>query len=277
MSEELNNMQEFAIEETQEEKNEVIDPIQELVDHDFSSDKEINLDESYEMINLIERENQSAKGLEAENIIEDISSVYIDEEYKVKLDKSIENVKSFIKKYNIELEEVKNLSESEKTKIYGIGSFLEKNVGKLLNDLEFGITLSRDEYKFIQSAVERKISYDGNDVFNIIELNERYLKEWKSLDKSLAKTVPTMLVNIDIKNVVMLYHFLNKHTVKGLDKEFYLFSAVLHKIADTNRIFNAYNVIKERLDADFNIWVSAIDESELVENTENESLNGSVD
>jgi len=260
MSEELNDMQEFAIEEEEKEQIEVVDPLDKLVEHDFNSDEEINLDESYEMIQQIERINTEAKSNEAENVIDDISGVYMDKKYKEKLDKSIDSVKAFIKKHDVNSDLVKNADDSEKTRLFAIGSFLNKNIGHLINELKFSITLTREEYKMIQSTLERKLSYDGNDVFNIIELNEKYLKEWKQLDKSLPKQVPSFVVDIDIKNVVMMYHFLQKHTVKGIGSEFYTFATVLQKIADTNKLYNAYSVIKQRLDIDFNIWTGAMDE-----------------
>lgn len=260
--EELSNTQDFVIED--EKTNEIsmdsaFDPLDELVNHDFTSDGEINLDESYEMISLVERESKANKALEAENIIDELGSQYLESEFLSKLNKAFDNMKAYIKKYDIETSELKSMSDGDKTKIYAIGSFLNKNVGYLLNDLLFNITLTRDEYKFLSSAIEQKLSYDGNDVFNIIELNERFLKEWKQIDKSLSKEVPQFVVNIDIKNVVMLYHFLGKHSVKGLAKEFYIFAGVLQKIANTNKLFNAYNIIKDRLNVDFSIWVGAMD------------------
>jgi UTP-glucose-1-phosphate uridylyltransferase len=262
MSEELNDMQEFAIDNQEEiqEKMEAIDPLEELVNHDFSSDTEINLDESYEMIQQLKRINNEAQSNEAENIIQEISGVYIEQEYKEKLDKSISNIKSFIRKYDVNCDEIKNASESEKTRLFAIGSFLNKNIVMLINDLKFSLQLSRSEYKMIETAVSRKLSYDGNDVFNIIELNEKYLKEWRLLEKSLPKQVPSFVVDIDIKNVVMLYHFLQKHTVKGISEEFYIFANVLQKIADTNKLYNAYNVLKQRIDVEFGVWTGAMEE-----------------
>lgn len=259
MTEELKDMGEFEINTENTNSMEAIDPLDELVNHDFSGDAEFDINESYEMISLLERENKSAKNLEAENVITELSDIYIGSEYKQKLDKSFENVNSFFKKYNIEKDEVKNMSEDEKTKIFAVASFLSKNVSVLLNDLLFDLKLTREEYKFIYTAIERKLSYDGNEVFNIIDLNEKYLKQWKQVDNSLPKNVDTMVVSIDIKNVVMLYHFLGKHTVKGLDREFYVFASVLQKIANTNKLYNAYNVIKERLNIDFNIWAGALE------------------
>jgi len=259
MSDELKNMQEFAIQEEETQGMDVIDPLDNLVNHDFSSGKEINLEESYEMLEIVEKESKMAKLFEAENIIKEYEDIYVDSEHKEKLNKSFDSVKDFMKKYNIEKDDVKNLTESEKNKIFAIGSFLSKNAGRILNELKYNISLSREEYKFISSAIEQKLSYDGNEVFNIIELNEKYLKEWKEIDKSLPKQVPSFIINIDIKNTVMLYHFLGKHTVKGLGKEFYVFANVLKKIADVNKLFNAYNILMERLNNDFRIWAGAME------------------
>ena len=270
---ELNNMEEFEIqEEVQTNVQEVIDPLDTLVKHDFSSNDEINLDESYEMISLLENESKKmTKEREAQNIIDEIGETYINKDFKEILDKSFKSVEDFIKKYNVELDEVKNLEEIEKDKIYGVGTFLLKNVTSILNELTFTFDITIDEYKLVSSALERKMVYDGNEVFNIIELNNRYLKLWKEIHMSLPKNQDSFEVSIDIKNVVMLYHFLGKHTVKGLDKQFYTFSTILEKIAETNKIYNAYTVLKERLDVDFNIWNGAFSAPEITEETTKET------
>lgn len=262
MSEELTNMQENVIEDKKIEKS---DPIEVLVNHDFNSDNEINLEESYELIQEIDKSNSEAKNNEAENIIADLSDKYINQEYHEKLQQTINNFKSFIKKYDVNSELIKNASDSEKTKYYGICSFLSKNIMHQINDMTFSLMLTREEYQLIQTALERRLTYDGNEVFNIIELNDKYLKKWKELNKSLPKDVPSFIVDIDIKNVVMLYHFLQKNEVKGINRDFYVFADVLQKIADTNKIYNAYNVIKDRLTTDFNVWISALDESKKSE------------
>jgi hypothetical protein len=264
MQEEL-NMQEFSISEIENEQAQTyVDPLDELVSHDFSSDEEINLDESYEMIGVLENEVKKAKINEAEEIINELSDTYLTN-CKEKITKSIDNVKAFIKKYNIEKEEVKSLNDSERTKLYGIGSFLLKNVTQNINEMIFDITLTRSEYKFIHMALSQKLSYDGNEVFNIIELNNNYLLKWKEMDRKLPKDIDTMVIDIDIRNVVMMYHFLGKHTVKGLGAEFYDFASVLQKIGDTNRLFNAYNILQQRLNTDFSIWSSALEPNETLE------------
>lgn len=265
----VNDVNDFIIEDSKTEQITIIDPLEKLVNHDFSSDDEINLDESYEMLTMLEKENDLAKAFNAENIIKELEPIYVSYEYKEKISKSFENIKSFIKKYNIEKEEVKNLSDDEKTKLFAIGTFLNKNIASVINEMHFNIIVTREEYKFIDSALKR-ISYDGNDVFNMVELNDNYLKKWREIDKSLSKDVNSMLLSIDIKNSIILYHFLSKYTVKGIDKEFYIFASVLKKIADVNNLFNAYNILKERINIDFRVWSSALDENKA-QNENNQS------
>jgi hypothetical protein len=260
--EKLNDdMQDFAItnDDSGIESNTKIDPLEELTNHNFSEDEDINLEDSYEMIQQLERISKDSKDNEAENIINELSNLYVNKSYKGKLDKSIENIQTFIKKYDVNSDLIKNITESEKTKYFTIGSFLTKNISTLINELNFSILLKREEYKMISSALSRKLTYDGNEVFNVIELNEKYLKKWALLEKSLPKQSESFVIDIDIKNVVMLYHFLQKHIVKGINAEFYIFANVLQKIADTNKLYNAYNIIKERIDTDFGIWVGAIE------------------
>jgi hypothetical protein len=106
--------------------------------------------------------------------------------------------------------------------------------------------------------MEHKMEYNGNEVFNVVELKETYLDTWRMIDKTIDKNIPSFVVNIDIKNLVMLYHFLSKYIVKGLGKEYYTFKGLLTKIAECNKIFNALNVLTKNYSEKFQIWAGAI-------------------
>lgn len=245
------------------------DPLEDLVNHDFTKGEDFDFEQSSEMIEIMEREIEVAKSREADEVIEELAHKYVESEYFAKLNKCIENFKAFLAKYNVEKEEVKNMTEKQKDNAFAAGKFLSKNLANVINDLTLSIEWKRDEYKFLSTALTQKLSYDGNEVFNIIELNEKYLKEWKETDKALPKQIESFMVDIDIRNVVMLYHFLGKHSVKGIGAEFYTFANILGKIADTNKIYNAYNIIKSRLDNDFTLWTSAITELGNIDNVGN--------
>ena len=262
MSEELElntDTQDFVLEqEPVVNEMQEIDLLEELSNHDFSSDEPTDIDKYFAVLEDAERDNELFKSQESENIITELSPKYMDEDYLKDLNKSKENLLSFIKKHDVNGDIIQKMSEQDKDKVFAIGKFLNRCFVSKVNELTFTFELTIEEYKFISTAFRSKMSYDGTEVFNLIELKQRYLDEWEQKYKALPKGVPGFFVTIDIKNVVMLYHFLSKHTVKGVEKEFYYFVEVLTKIADTNRLFNAYNVVKDRLNSEFFVWSGSI-------------------
>jgi hypothetical protein len=170
----------------------------------------------------------------------------------------MQNMDSYIRKYSTEYSDISSWASEEKDKIYGLAEFMWKKFSRDINELQFNLTLTRDEYKFIHSVLQQKMDYNGNEVFNIVELKESYLDTWEMINKSIDKNIPSFVVNIDIKNLVMMYHFLSKHTVKGLGKEYYTFKGLLTKIGDCNKIFNALNVLIKNYSEKFQIWAGAI-------------------
>lgn len=254
----LDNSEDFVIEsEEKKDEYEVIDPLDILIDKEFSDEKEDNFEEALEMINIIEKEATAAKNSEAEVVISELAEKYLDEDYKAKLDNHIKNFEDFMKKYNVEKDFMKKKNDKEITKIYTIGTFLLNNIAAEINKLLLNLTITRKEFKFLNTVLVSKLEYDGNDVFNTIEFNELYLKKWREQDKALPKEVEEFMITIDITNIVMLYHLINKHSVKGINEQFYTFANILQKIGETNKLYNAYNVIKTRLDDRFVIWTTA--------------------
>jgi len=253
-----NEQENFEIKEEVNESVNIIDPLEKLVSLEFNEEDEVNIDEYAEVINIMERDASMLKNEEAEVIIKNSSEKFLKIEYLEKLEKSYASILNFYKKYDPNSDLIKDMKEDEKNKIYSVGNFLNKNYSELIDNMDFTITLLKSEYVFLSTAIERKITYDGNEVFNIIDLNERYLKSWKENFKKITKDVDTFDIDIDIKNIVMLYHFLQKHTVKGLSSEFYNFASVLQKIAETNKVYNAFNIKKDRANTNFLAWTSAI-------------------
>ncbi len=249
--------------EIKEEKEEMlIDPLEELSELTFDENNEVNIDEYAEILNVMERDASLLKAEEADEIVKDAGDKYLKPEYLEKLKKSYLALSNFYKKYDPNSDLIKNMNETDKTNLFAVGNFINKNYNQLVDNMDFEISLTRAEYIFLSTALERKVVYDGNEVFNIIDLNEKYLKIWKENFKNLKKNEDVFNIEIDIKNIVMLYHFLQKHTVKGLSSEFYSFASVLQKIAETNKVYNAFNIKKERAKTNFLAWTSAISPEE---------------
>jgi hypothetical protein len=125
----------------------------------------------------------------------------------------------------------------------------------LIDKLMFSFEITSKEYKFLDKALNIEMKYNGIEAFNIIELYTAYLIQWSALHKDLRGG---FISPIDIKNVVMLYHFLSKYEVKGLKEEFMTFISILGKIGDMNKVYSAFNVVKERIETDFIVWAGAI-------------------
>lgn len=252
---ETKEAQDFAIDE---QSTVEVDLLQELIDHDYSSDEPTDFDAYYSVLENATKDNEEFKANEATYVIDELSNIYLDKKYSEDLTKLQANFKAFMKKYNVNSDLVKTMTEDEKNKVFAIGKFINKSLIQKINDLTFTFSIGREEYKFMFSALRNKMSYDGTEVFNMIELKENYLDVWEEKFKALPKNVDEFYVTIDIRNVVMLYHFLSKHTVKGIDKEFYYFINILKKISETNRLFNAYNIIKDRFNSEFFVWSGSL-------------------
>lgn len=260
---EVENTQDFVLEneiKARPEDIEEIDLLQEIVDHDFSSDQATDFDKYFQVLESAERDNSEFKANEADYIIKELGDIYLDQDFLTELNKSKENMRAFMRKHDVNAPIIKSMTEQEKDKVFAVGKFLNKHFIQKINELKFTFSLSIDEYKFIQSALRSKMSYDGTEVFNMIELKENYLDEWEKTFREIKsnKDLKEFFVTIDIRNVVMLYHFLSKYSVKGINEEFYHFVNVLKKISDTNKLFNAYNVVKERMNSEFFVWSGSI-------------------
>lgn len=233
--------------------------LEQILQHDFSSDQEFDLNGNYELIEDYKNDITLAKTNEAENILKDIGPKYINSEYQDEMNKVKDNFYALVKKYNPNLPIVKDMTEKEKTKVYTIAQFIMNSYINMLNSLLFNVTWTRDEYKFIKNAFRSRIEYTGNELFNTVELKDNYLDKWEEIDKKLPKSIDKFTVTVDIRNIVMMYHFLGSFKIKGMTDEYYTFINIIQKIADTNKIYNAYNIVRERIQMDFMNWSGALE------------------
>lgn len=257
---------EITEEAQSKEKPEMIDPLDVLVNHDFSTDMDYN--ECVEILDILDKDMITAKNNEALDTIAKLSIEYVEPKYLTELNNSLENIRKMIKRYDVNSDFVKNMTEVEKNNIFKIAKFLMKNLNLKVNEINYSLTLTRDEYKFLSHVLEHKTKYDGNDVLNAADVNI-YLKKWKEIDKMIPKQEPSFNVSIDIRSLITIYHFINRYSVTGTEKDFYTFSDILNKMNDANRVFTSYNVLKENLNTEIMIWTSAIDEAKKEEITNN--------
>jgi hypothetical protein len=257
-----------VIEETVETTEEEIadDKLEKIINFDYSSTDEFDYNTAYEEITTMIKKSDELKSLEAENVIKDFAPKFMEQFDIDKINNLRGNLLNFFRKYSVN--NVEDLTEQEKDKIFGIANFMFNNFKREINKIMFTINLTRDELKFISDAFYDKIEYDGKTIHNIIELKEVYLDSWKQLAIEMKGDVKEIGINIDIRNVVMLYHFLSDYKIKGMGKQFYIFKGFLDKMIDANKIFNAYTVFIERLSTDYQLWTGSITPQPVAEITE---------
>jgi len=238
---------------------------------DFTSEDEFNVEESFEYVKHTKKPSETkelAKNREADNIIKETASKYIDQSYVEAMNKEYDNLRALLKRYDVNSELVKNMVEEDKDKIYGIAEYLFNNFQSRLNDMSFSFDLTRGEWKFLFNSLFHKIEYDQNEVFQVNELREKYLdnviETVKSLDKSM-EDIPTV---VGVDYLIILYHIISKYKVKGISSEYYAYIGLLKKIAERIKLYNAYNVWIQRLSSDFQLWGGGLSVDE-------EILNGS--
>lgn len=251
MKEEIEKISTETLENAVEERTLLDD----LVELDITNTDDIDINMYYKEIEDIRFGHEELKKQEADIILEELGPKYIDDSHSSKMEEAKKQLYNWIKKYDVNSEFIKNASSEERDKIYGIVQFLKNHYLNIIEKLMFAFEITDKEYKFLRKSLRDEMKYNGVEAFNIIELYSNYITQWDALHKELGGG---FVAPIDIKNVVMLYHFLSKHEVKGLHDDFRIFISILGKIADMNKVYNAFNIIKERINTDFLIWAGAI-------------------
>jgi hypothetical protein len=231
----------------------------ELEQFDFSSEKEFDVEQYHELISFMkkETEDESVKELiklqEAKNIIEKDSKRFLDPAFVDKYNQEEQNLVNMIKKFDPNLDFVQKMTEEQKDKIYEIAQYLFNVYQKKLNELVFHFPLTDSERKFVYNVFRNKLEYDQNEVFQLKEIKENYLdKDFKKNDKGDFDTY------INVNDLIIFYHLISKYKVKGITQEHYDYLQVLTKIGERIKLFNAYNVVVQRLSNDFQLWGGAL-------------------
>jgi len=222
------------------------------------TEKGIDINEYYSALEQIAIRNNSLKNDEAENVINDQSGKFINEEFVTGLEERRLKVENFIRTYDPNKPIVKDLELADVDKIYAISNYLLNSYIQYVNEMKFNFTLSINEFKFVDKALTREISYNADEVFNYAEfMNNLWygVQEQAEENKSLGE----FTVVVDIKKILILHHLIKGYTVKGRTNDYDLFKNVLYKIAQFNKLFNAYSIVIERIKADREIWGAALD------------------
>lgn len=236
-----------------------LDKASQLETIDFTKSDNFNIQEYYTALEKIASKNESAKNEEAELIVEKDAKDMIDSDFIESLKTKRKSVEDYIRKYDPNKEETKKLEILDVDKIYAISNYLLNSYIQYVNEMRFHFILTKLEYKFLNKVLMSELEYNGDEVFNFAELYQNF---WKGVQEKVDedKMSESHTVTVDIKMILILHHLIKNHTVKGKTHDFNHFQGILFKIAKINKLFNAYNIIIERIKSDRELWGGAMDE-----------------
>lgn len=229
---------------------------------DFKSDQEFNLNDEY--LKLFGEEKfkpanpNEAKLKDAESIIEELGSKYVEGLSLQKYEEKFINISEFLVKFRSDSEVVKNMTSDERDKLFGYGKEMFQSYQKQYNSLEFNFELSVKEWRYIENTLTKKMSYNGQELFNYWELYTKFIAPNKEIVDKLPKQLESFVPICSIQNLILLSHLLMKWEEKGGTESFHHFRNILTESAKMTRLFNAYGVILERVTNRFNNWVNAL-------------------
>lgn len=232
-----------------------IDPFEKMVNHDFSSEENFDIEENYQYLEELEKEHNDMKSQEAEYLIRDEAPKYLKEEDIVELEKIRQNLYSLMRKYDVNSDIIKDV-KTNRTKLFAIASFMFKSFQNSLNELIFKFELTNKECVFLFRVLKHKLEYDSNEILNMVEVKDTFLDKYGDMEK--LKGDGDVELTISIKSLVLLHHLISKYSVKGVNEEFYLFRDILIKIANMIKVFNSYGVLSKRLYDNFDLWNSVL-------------------
>lgn len=224
-------------------------------------------------ITSIATRKKNANNIEAEEVVKSESELLIDKDFVVELEKKRDQVENFIRTYDPNKEIVKNLKETDVDKIYTICNYLLNSYVEYVNDMKFNFKLTVQEYKFLNKILNREIEYNADEVFNYTELMSSF---WVNVTNAynLNKDKSEFELVANIKETLILHHLIKNYKVKGITTDFITFKSILYKIAQINKLFNAYSIIIERIKGDQQLWGTALDE--VLTAKENELASGTT-
>jgi len=229
---------------------------------DFRGDEEFNLDEEYLRVFDTDEFKPADPGQEklkdAEVIIKELGAKYVEVVSLRKYEDIFINLMEFLDKFRTESDEVKNMSEGQRSKLFGYGKGLFTSYQNQYGEIMFNFELSREEWKFIDHTLTRKMTYNGQELFNYWELYNSFIGPTREIDKQLPKALESFVPTISIQSLILLSHLIMKHEEKGNTKDFHNFRTVLGETAKMTKLFNAYGVMLERATNRFNNWVNAL-------------------
>lgn len=228
----------------------------------FNGNEDFDLNKEYSSIfgdsDYVPLNKNQEKLKDADNVITELGTKYIEYLSLKEYEDSYVNLEMFLSKFRTDSEEVKAMTKDDRDKLFGYGKELFNYYQNRYSALKFNFELTIKEWQYIENTLTKKISYNGQEMFNYWELYSKFIEPTKEEFKKLQKKDEIFTPICTIQSLVLMSHLLMKHEEKGSTEQFHNFRVVLTEIAKMTKLFNAYGVILERSTNKFNNWVNAL-------------------
>jgi hypothetical protein len=177
----------------------------------------------------------------------------------IEIEEKKEKIFNYLRMYDANKDLVKKMTEHELDKIYALSNYIVNSYINSLNSISFNFKFTNEEFKFTDRLLWHDLKYNADDVFNFVDFHESFwvnAKEEFNQDKGKTE----FLFKMSMKNILIFHHLIKGYSVKGSGNEFLHYRNILYRIAMCNKLFNAYNVVTERIKEDCKIWGGSLDE-----------------
>lgn len=182
----------------------------------------------------------------------------VDEE---RLDAHLQKMNSFLK----DNANVSSMSSIEKDAKYKELTTMWSDFQKDLKGIEYNYFATKEEYQYLRKLINQDMEYSVNEIFIAIRVKDNFFSKGDLVFDNPKSQRGVFKVNID--DVVIVYHLFEKHKVKGLGKNAYLFANTLKTIGDINIIYNQYDKISKQASEDIGKWCAGLDMGVVTDET----------
>lgn len=236
-----------------------LDKAKELEELTISPEDDFDFEEYFKAVGEIAHKNKAHKNEEANEVLNEFAGKYLSEESIKSIDNKKDSIQNLLRKFDPNSDLIKEMNIYDVDKIYALSNYLVNAYINYLNEIYFKIVLTPGEIKFLDRILTKTIEYNSEDVFNYIKLYEEFWVDAMKIyndDKSKSE----YSFDMKIQMILILHHLIKEFKVKGSGNDYRYFRSILYQIAETNKLFNAYNIIVERIKEDCKLWGSALDE-----------------
>jgi hypothetical protein len=153
------------------------------------------------------------------------------------------------------------MPEADKDKIFGETRAKWNEYAAAVKGADFKFIVNKDQFEYLLNVLETQLSYGVDEIFVAMQLREAFLETLAPAKGRKVPVVQTMTKD----TMLLLYHTIAKHRVKGMGPTAQHFAAILHAIGAISKVFNFYDQESKHLSSDIENWAAAVTPEDTIQ------------